>query len=71
MKSKTLATALIILGLVMIIYTGFDLVTTEKVADLGPLKIEKEKNHFIQWSPFVGVALLLGGIVLIIRKPSN
>jgi len=39
--------------------------TTEKVVDLGPLKIDKEKNHPVQWSPIIGGILLVGGIILI------
>jgi hypothetical protein len=50
----------------MIIYTGFNYVTTEKVVDLGPIKINAEKNHPVQWSPIVGIVLLVGGIVIVL-----
>lgn len=53
-----------IIGLLMIIYTGFNYVTTEKVVDLGPIEINAEKNHPVQWSPIVGIVLLVGGIVI-------
>lgn len=56
---------LTILGLVMIIYTGFNYVTTEKVVDLGPIQINAEKNHPVQWSPIIGAVLLVGGIVVL------
>jgi drug/metabolite transporter (DMT)-like permease len=56
--------AIIIIGVLMILYTGFNYVTTEKVVDLGPIKINAEKNHPVQWSPVVGVVLVIGGIVL-------
>lgn len=61
---KSIGIALIVIGVLMIIYTGFNYVTTEKVVDLGPLKINSEKNHPVQWSPIVGVVLLVGGIVV-------
>ena len=61
---KSIGIALIVIGVLMIIYTGFNYVTTEKVVDLGPLKINTEKNHPVQWSPIVGVVLLVGGIVV-------
>ncbi len=32
----------------MICYTGFDFITTEKIADIGAIKIEREKDHAIQ-----------------------
>jgi uncharacterized membrane protein YdcZ (DUF606 family) len=57
--------ALIVIGILMIAYTGFHYVTTERVANVGPLKINKEKNHFVQWPPIVGVVLVVGGVVIL------
>lgn len=67
MQTKTLGISIIVIGIIMMIYTGFNYVTTEKVVDLGSIKINKEKNHPVQWSPVIGVALLVGGIVIIVR----
>ena len=64
MKLRPLGIVLSIIGILMIIYTGFNYVTTEKVVDLGPVKINAEKNHPVQWSPIVGIVLLVGGIVI-------
>ena len=63
---KTSGIALVIIGIVMIAYTGFNYVTTEKVVDLGPIEINKEKNHFVQWPPILGVVLIIGGVVLLV-----
>jgi uncharacterized membrane protein YdcZ (DUF606 family) len=69
---KTLGIALAIAGLLMMIYTGFTYVTKEKVVDLGPIEINKETNHPVQWSPIVGAILLVGGIVIIVTgKKAN
>lgn len=68
---KTLGIVLIVIGIAMIAYTGFNYVTTEKVVDLGPIKINKEKNHPVQWSPIIGVVLLVGGIVVIAIDKKN
>jgi uncharacterized membrane protein YidH (DUF202 family) len=65
MKTKTIGLVLIVLGIIMLIYTGFNFITTEKIVDLGPIKIEKEKNHFVEWPPVVGAVLIVGGIGLI------
>jgi drug/metabolite transporter (DMT)-like permease len=62
---KTLGIFLAAIGLIMMIYTGFNYVTKEKVVDIGPLEINKETNHPVQWSPIVGAVLLVGGIVMI------
>jgi len=66
MRLRPLGIVLSIIGILMIIYTGFNYVTTEKVVDLGPIKINAEKNHPVQWSPIVGIALLVGGIVIVL-----
>lgn len=66
MPQKTIGVVLIVIGLIMIIYTGFNYVTTEKVVDLGPIHINAEKNHPVQWSPIVGVVLLVGGVVVVV-----
>ena len=65
MKRKTIGILLLAIGILMIAYTGFSYVTTEKVVDIGPIEINKEKNHSVQWPPIVGVVLLIGGIVVI------
>ena len=66
MQTKTIGIVLVIIGVIMMIYTGFTYVTTENVVDLGPIQINKEENHPVQWSPIVGGILLVGGIVLIV-----
>jgi len=61
---KTLGIVLAAIGLIMMIYTGFNYVTKEKVVDLGPIEINKETNHPVQWSPIIGAVLLVGGVVI-------
>lgn len=69
MATKTIGIILIIIGAIMILYTGFNYITTETVVDLGPIKIESEKNNFMKLSPILGTLLLIGGIALVfIRK---
>jgi len=62
---KILGFILIGLGIIMMIYTGFNYVSTEKVVDLGSIEINAEKNHPVKWSPIVGIALIVGGIVVV------
>ena len=65
MNTKNTGIILIVIGMIMMIYTGFNYVTTKKVVDLGPIEINKETNHPVQWSPILGGILLVGGIVLL------
>jgi hypothetical protein len=41
------------------------------VVDISPIKIDKEENHPIQWSPIVGVILVVGGIGLVVKGKSD
>jgi len=62
---RTIGIVLIVIGIAMLAYTGFNYVTTEKVVDIGPIEINKEKNHRVNWPPFAGLILIVGGIVVI------
>ncbi len=68
MQTKSLGFVLIVLGIIMMVYTGFNYVTTEKVVDLGPIEINKDKNNFIGWSPIVGIVLLAAGVIALFRN---
>lgn len=65
MNVKALGIGLIIVGIIMTVYTGFNYVTTEKVAVIGPIEINKEKNHPVQWTPIIGVLIIVGGIIIV------
>jgi hypothetical protein len=65
-KMKLLGVALIVLGVVALVYQGITYTTSEKVIDLGPLKAEVERKKTIPLSPVVGVAAVAGGIVLLL-----
>lgn len=65
MNTKAIGIGIIILGIIMTIYTGFNIQTTEKVVDLGPLEINKKENHPLQWKPIVGMLIVVvGGVVV-------
>ena len=44
--------------------TGFNIVTKEKVVDIGPVEINKTEKTPIYWSPVTGVILLVAGVVV-------
>jgi len=62
---KNAGIIVIIIGALMIIYTGFTFITKEKVVDVGPIQISKEEKHPVQWSPIVGVILVIGGAAMV------
>jgi hypothetical protein len=56
----------LIIGLVITVFTGFNFMTREKVVDLGELEITQNKKHGISWSPIIGIVVMVvgGGMVL-------
>lgn len=64
--NKTLGVILIALGLVGLVWGGFTYTTREKVVDLGPIDISRDKTHSLPLPPIFGAVALIGGIVLIV-----
>lgn len=62
---KTIGLALIVIGAIMLIWTGFSYTRREHVVDAGPIHISADREHTVNWSPYAGGLLLLGGIVLV------
>jgi drug/metabolite transporter (DMT)-like permease len=57
---------LIVIGVIAFAYGGFSFTTTEKVAEVGPLKLEKEKTRSVPLPPILGVLALVGGVALLV-----
>jgi uncharacterized membrane protein HdeD (DUF308 family) len=67
MKPATvIGVILIVIGIVALAYQGITYTTSEKVVDLGPLKVEAKREKTIPLPPVVGAAALIGGIVLVL-----
>lgn len=62
---KTLGIVLIIIGAIMTVFTGFNLVTEKEVADVGPIEINKTEKTPIYWSPVTGAILIVAGVVIV------
>jgi hypothetical protein len=65
---KTLAIVLIIVGGIMTVFTGFNLVTKKEVADIGPIEINKTEKTPVYWSPVTGAILLVAGIIIMVSS---
>jgi hypothetical protein len=67
---KKTGLAILVIGILMTLFTGFQFVTREKVVDIGDIHITRGKNHSIPWSPFIGIAVMIvgGGIMLVGSK---
>lgn len=66
MKSSTIiGLALIVLGIIVLVYQGFTYTTHEKIVDLGPIQATKTEQKTIPLSPVLGAIALAGGILII------
>ncbi|MBL0742955.1 hypothetical protein [Chryseolinea lacunae] len=63
---KTLGIVVLALGLIMTIFTGFNIVTKKKVVDLGPVEINKEEKTPVYWSPITGGILAAAGLIILV-----
>jgi hypothetical protein len=61
-----IAAILIVIGVIALAYGGLSFTTKEKVAEVGPLKLEKDKTHSVSLPPILGVVALVGGIALLV-----
>ena len=67
MKSLTIVGILLIaIGVIALAYGGFSFTTSEKVAEVGPLKLEKDKTRSVPFPPVLGALALVGGIGLVV-----
>ncbi|HSE92082.1 MAG TPA: DUF3185 domain-containing protein [Methylomirabilota bacterium] len=57
---------LIVLGAVALAYQGITYTTQEKVVDLGPLKVEAQREKTIPLPPVLGGIAVAVGVVLLV-----
>lgn len=66
--NRTIGIALMILGTIMLIWTGFTYTKKEKVIDSGPVHISVDRQKTINWPPYLGGILLMGGFIIVVTS---
>ena len=70
MNTKSIVAVLLItLGIVVLAYSGITFSTPGKPIDFLGLHVETTQSHFIP--PVAGALALVGGIVLLVVKPTR
>ncbi len=59
---------LIVLGVFALAYEGITYTRTERVIDLGPLKVDAKREKTIPLPPILGAISLVGGVALLIAS---
>jgi uncharacterized membrane protein len=64
--NRTIGIVLLVVGIVMLIWTGFTYTKKEKVIDAGPIQVSADRQHTVNWPPYAGGILVIGGIILLV-----
>lgn len=63
--NRTLGIILIVLGAAMLIWTGFTYTKKEKIIDAGPIQVSADRQKSVNWPPYLGGILIVGGIIVV------
>jgi len=69
--NKTIALVMIVLGILMLVWTGFTYTKKEKVVDAGPIQISADKEKSVNWPPYVGGIILIAGVVILVTSKKS
>ena len=60
-----LGVALIVIGIIALVYQGFTYTTRKKVLDIGPVQATREERRTIPVPPIVGIIAVIGGVAVL------
>jgi uncharacterized membrane protein len=66
--NKSIGVVMVILGAIMLIWTGFTYTKKEKVIDAGPIQVSADKEKSVNWPPYAGGILVLGGVIVLVAS---
>ncbi len=55
---------LIVVGILMIVFSGFNFTQEKNVAKIGPLEVNKQETKHVGWPTYAGGVILIAGIAL-------
>ncbi len=64
--NKPIGIILLVIGIVMLIWSGFTYTKKEKVIDAGPIQVSADREHTVAWPPYAGAILVVGGVILLV-----
>ncbi len=64
--NRSIGIVLIVLGAILLIWTGFTYTKKEKIVDAGPIQISADKQKTVNWPPYAGGIILVAGVVIVL-----
>jgi hypothetical protein len=58
---KKAGSVILAVGIIIASFTTIQLLSTRKVAEIGPIEITTNRNHEFPWSVFFGFTLVVAG----------
>ena len=68
---KAVGIVLIVIGIVMMVFRSFNFTSEKKVADVGPIEINKQENHSVNWPLYAGIVVTVAGVVVLLAANKN
>jgi len=65
MGIRMVGVVLIVLGVIGLVYGGFQYTYRDKVADIGPVEVTKEKHERVPIPPIAGIVCLVAGVAIV------
>ncbi|WP_316843567.1 hypothetical protein [Pedobacter psychrodurus] len=69
--NKTVGLILIVVGIAMLIWTGFSYTRKEKIVDAGPIQISADKEKSVNWPPYAGGIILVAGVFVFVASKNK
>ncbi|MNL16001.1 hypothetical protein D3C87_1370220 [compost metagenome] len=66
--NRTFGFILILLGIIMLAWTGFSYTKKEKIVDAGPIEISADREKSVNWPPYVGGIVLVAGVIIMVTS---
>lgn len=68
---KMVGIVLIVIGIAMIVIRQINYTSEKKVADLGPIELNKKERKSVAWPTYAGIAIAACGVVVLIAAGRN
>ncbi len=68
---KSIGKIIFAAGILITVFAGFKFITKEKVVDIGSIEITQNKSHLLNWSPLLGIGLMIVGFVVLVANKNK